>query len=192
MKTTQHKSASIIRALAISLVVLIAFGCNPGLGKITLNAEINFAEMGGKRPLANQPVYLLSNSIASPEMEEAFKKFMASTTFPVKPGIGGMTESEIRNRAGFMISDGRAIWHRYIVESAETDFEGKAAFRKTKAGDYWLYAIMKRPRGQWVLWNVKTTVKFYDTTKVTLNNANISFEAADERTYSVERFLRPR
>jgi hypothetical protein len=80
-------------------------------------------------------------------MEEAFKKFMASTTPPIKPGIGGMTEREIRTRAGFMISDGRAIWHRYIIESVETDFEGKAAFRRVKAGDYWLYSIRKRPRG---------------------------------------------
>jgi hypothetical protein len=174
MKAAKRKPAAMIRALAFCFVVLLAFGCNPGLGKISLNFEINFAEMGGRRPLVHQTVYLLSNSIASPEMEEAFKKYMASTTPPVSSGIP-LKESEIRTRAGFMISDGRAIWHRYIVESAETDFEGKAAFRKVKAGDYWLYSIRKRPRGEWILWNLKTTVSFYDTTNVTLNNDNISF-----------------
>ena len=168
----------IIKALVMSFVVLTAFGCNPGLGKITLNVEVNFPEIGVNRPLANRTIFLLNNSIASPEMEAAFKKFMASTTFPVDGGLRGMTESEIRNRAGFMLSDGKAIWHRYIVETAETDFEGKFTFRKMKAGDYWLYLIMQRPRGQWVIWNVKTTVKFYDTTNVTLNNANITFDSS--------------
>ena len=161
-----------IKILAIGFVVVMAFGCNPGLGKITVNAEINFAEMGGRRPLAKHTIYLLSNSITSPEMEEAFRKYMATTTPPVSSGIP-LEEKEIRTRAGFLISDGRAIWHRYIVESAETDYEGKATFRKLKAGDYWLYCKIKRPTGEWVIWNVKTTVNFYENTDAALSNKNI-------------------
>lgn len=177
MKTAPHKTASIIKVLAICFVVVMAFGCEPGLGGISLHAELNFPDRGGRRPLAHHTVYLLSNSIASAEMEEAFRKFMASSTPPVKPGIVGMTEREIRNRAGFMISDGRPIWHRYIIDSVETDFEGKAAFRRVKAGDYWLYSKEQRPN-EWLLWNVKTSVNFYDTINVTLNNDNITFRHA--------------
>ena len=170
-----HKPLSTIRALAVCSLVLIAFGCNAGLGTINLKAELNFPDTGGLRPRANQPVYLLSNSIASPEMEEAFKKFMASPTLPAKFGIGNLTDTEKRSRVGFMTSDGRDIWHRYIVDSVETDSQGKASFKKVKEGEYWLYSVVKRPSGQWVLWNVKTKVNFYDTTDVTLNNGNISF-----------------
>jgi len=169
------RTPSKLKALAICLLVLIAFGCSPGLGKIELKAELNFPDMGGLRPRANQPVYLLSKSIANPEMEEAFKKFMSSPTLPAKFGNGNLTESEKRSRVGFMSSDAGKIWHSYIVDRVDTDFDGKAVFKRVKAGDYWLYSVTKRPSGQWVLWNVKTTVNFYDTTNVTLNNGNISF-----------------
>ena len=129
----------IVRSVAIGFVILVAFGCNPGLGTIAINAERDFPEMGGRRPLAKQSIYLLSNSISSPEMEAAFKEFMASTTPPVNPGIIGLKESEIRTRSGFMVTDGRKIWHRYIVDRVETDYEGNASFKRVKSGDYWLY-----------------------------------------------------
>lgn len=170
-----QKPSSLVKAVVVCLVVLAASNCNSGLGTINLKAELNFPDMGGLRPRANQPVYLLSNSIASPEMEEAFKKFMSSPTLPTKFGNGNLTESEKRSRVGFMSSDGRDIWHRYIVDQIETDSQGKASFKKVKEGEYWLYTVVKRPSGQWVLWNVKTKVDFYDTTNVTLNNGNISF-----------------
>ena len=174
MKTSNHKSLVIIRSLILCLIVLLTFGC-AGLSRIELDMHVDFPEMGGKRPLAHRTIYLLRESIASPAMEEAFQKFMVSATLPVSSGIP-LKPSEVRTRAGFMISDGRAIWHKYIVESAETDFEGKATFRKVEPGEYWIYSIEKRPRGEWILWNIKTTVNFYDTTKVSLSNENITFD----------------
>ena len=168
---------ALVRTFAIGFVVLLAFGCNPGLGSITITAERDFPEMGGRRPLAKQSIYLLSNSISSPEMEEAFKKFMASTTPPVHQGIRGMKESEIRTRAGFMITDGAPIWHRYIVDRQDTDYEGRVSFKRVPSGEYWLYCMIQRPGQQRVLWNVKTTVNFYDDTKVTINNDNIAFKS---------------
>lgn len=168
---------TVIRTVAIGFVIVVAFGCNPGLGTINVNATRDFPEMGGLRPLAKQTIYLLSNSISSSEMEEAFKTFMASTTPPVNPGIIGMKESEIRTRSGFMVTDGRQIWHKYIVDSVMTDNDGNASFRRVKAGDYWLYCMAQRPRGHRVLWNVKVTVNFYDTTKATINNDNIAFRS---------------
>ena len=177
MKTAKHKSGLIVRTLAIAFVILVAFGCNPGLGTITVKATLDFPEMGGLRPLAKRSIYLLSNSITSPEMEEAFKKHMASKTPPAFTGIKDLKESEIRTRFGFMITDGAPIWHKYIVDSVETDYEGNASFKKVKAGEYWIYCIIQRPRGQRILWNVKVTVNFYDTTKITINNDNIAFSS---------------
>jgi len=88
--------------LAGGFVILVAFGCNPGLGTITVKATRDFPEMGGLRPLAKETIYLLSNSITSPEMEEAFKQHMASTTPPAYTGRKDLKESEIRTRFGFM------------------------------------------------------------------------------------------
>ena len=163
--------------MVAGFVILATFGCNPGLGTITINAKRDFPEMGGVRPLAKQSIYLLSNSITSPEMEEAFKKHMASTTPPAYAGIKNLKESEIRTRFGFMITDGAPIWHKYIVDRVDTDYDGNASFKRVKAGEYWLYCMTQRPRGQRVLWNVKTTVNFYDTTKVTIDNDNIAFRS---------------
>lgn len=177
MKTAKHTSELILRTLAIGVVVLVAFGCDPGLGSITITAERDFPEAGGRRPLAKQSIYLLSNSITSPEMEEAFKKFMASTAPPTYQGIRGMKESEIRTRGGFMVTDGAPIWHRYIVDRQETDYEGRVSFKRVKSGEYWLYCVTERANHQRLLWNVKTTVNFYDDTKVTINNDNIAFRS---------------
>jgi hypothetical protein len=162
------KPVLIIRTLVLCLVALGSFGCT---GSIGIRAETNFPQRGGQRPLSRHTVYLLKNSITSPEMEEAFKKYMASTTPPVNPGMP-LDEKEVRTRLGFLVSDGRKIWHRYIIESVETDFEGKAKFRKLGAGDYWLYCKTKGPSGEWLIWDVKATVEFYENT-VTLNNQNI-------------------
>src|SRR5689334_11091829 len=166
-----------LRTVATALIAFVAFGCNPGLGKITITAERTFPEMGGRRPIAKHSIYLLSNSITSPEMEEAFKKFMASNTPPAYQGIKDMKESEIRTRGGFMITDGAPIWHRYIVDRQETDYEGRVSFKKVKSGEYWLYCMLERPGGQRVLWNVKTTVNFYDETKAKINDDNIAFRS---------------
>lgn len=172
------KTAKLIRrTLATGFVVLFTFGCNPGLGTITITAERDFPEMGGLRPLANQSIYLLRNSITSPEMEAAFEKFMASTTPPVHQGIRGMKESEIRTRGGFMVTDGGPIWHRYIVDRQDTGYDGRVSFKNVKAGEYWLYCMYQRPGRQRVLWNVKVTVSFYGETKVTINNDNIAFRS---------------
>jgi len=173
MKTAKHK----MRILVICFVILAAVSCNPGLGTITITAERDFPEMGGRRPIATHVIYLLNNSITSPEMEEAFKKFMASTNPPSYQGIKGMKESEIRTRGGFMITDGASIWHRYIVDSQDTDYEGRVSFKRVPAGEYWLYCMIERPRHQRILWNVKTTVNFYDQTKVKINNDNITFKS---------------
>ena len=161
--------------MLLGAIVLSTFGCGGGLSRIELDMHVDFREMGGRRPLAHHTVYLLRDSIASPAMEEAFKKFMASTTPPKSTGIP-LEPGEIHTRAGFMLSDGRAIWHKYIVETGETDFEGKATFRKLEAGDYWIYSLKQRPGGEWVLWNIKATVDYYDTTKVSLSNDNITFD----------------
>lgn len=150
-------------------VVLMSFGCT---GSVSVHVETNYPDSGGRRPLSRHTIFLLKDSLTSPEMEEAFKKFMASTTPPVNPGIP-LDEKEVRTRAGFLASDGRKIWHTYIIESAETDFEGKARFRKLSPGDYWLYIKAKRPSGEWLIWNVKTSVKFYEDVKVELNNQNL-------------------
>ena len=85
--------------------------------------------MGGRRPRAHQTVYLLSNSIASAEMDEAFKKYMASTSPSGHFGNGNLTDTEKRSRVGFMSNDaGTTIWHRYIVKTVETDSQGEARF----------------------------------------------------------------
>jgi hypothetical protein len=78
-----------------------------------------------------------------------------------------------------MMSDGRQIWHKYIVTMVETDSSGKATFTGVSAGTYWLYAIKKRPRGQYLLWNIETTVDLFDTKNVTLSNENISFTSGE-------------
>ena len=93
---------------------------------------------------------------------------MAATTPRVNRGAS-LEEKEIGTRAGFMRSDGRAIWHKYIIEHLETDHKGRAKFKKTlRPGDYWVYCITRRASGEWLLWNVKATVKFYENTEVTL------------------------
>ena len=173
MKTYQNKPLLLIRSVALFAIVVISFGCT---GTIGVQTEVKIFATAGPRPLVKQEIYLLKNSITSEEMEEAFKKFMASTTPPVNLGMP-LTEKELRTRAGFMFSDGRPIWHRYILERVDTNYKGEAKFRSLAPGDYWLYCITRRAGGEYVIWNVKTTVKFYERTDVQLNEGNILKES---------------
>ena len=71
--------------LTVCFVALITFGCG-GLGRIEIDTKEDLADLRVVgRPMGHQTIYLLRNSIASPEMEEAFKKYMAATTPPVNP-----------------------------------------------------------------------------------------------------------
>ena len=40
----------------------------------------------------------------------------------------------------------------------------------------WIFCSRRKPNGDYVLWNVKTTVDFYETSTVILNNDNIAFQ----------------
>ena len=136
-----------------------------------MNADLYVGGKAGRQPLVRYNVYLLKDSITSPEMEEAFKKYMAATTLPVNLDKR-LAEEDIRTRAGFMLGEGKTIWRRYLIETVETDYKGRAKFRTSlKPGDYWVYCIVKRETG-WHLWNVKAPVEFYGKTHVTLNEQN--------------------
>jgi hypothetical protein len=173
MKTCQNKSLLIIRTVVMFAIVVTSLGCT---GTIGIQAEYKVFEKDGPRPLYKQEIYLLRNSITSEEMEEAFKKYMASPTPPVEPGTP-LAEKNVRTRARFMFNEGGAIWHRYIIERVNTDHKGQAKFRSLAPGDYWLYAITRRSSDEYVIWNVKTTVKFYERTDVKLNDQNSLKEA---------------
>jgi hypothetical protein len=68
MKTTKQKSALVFRTLSICFVALITFGCG-GLGRIELETQEDLPKLGVVgRPMGHQTIYLLRNSIASPEM----------------------------------------------------------------------------------------------------------------------------
>lgn len=158
-------------------VALMALGCGAtgGLSSIQVKAHVDLPDMGGLRPIAKDDVYLLSNSITSPEMEEAFKAYLAANPVPVSTGKS-LQKSQAGTRGGFMWGDGQKIWMRYVVDRVATDFQGRATFRKVKTGDYWIFCSRRRPNGEYVLWNAKTTVNFYDTTTVVLDNQNIAFQ----------------
>lgn len=169
MKTT-GRTPTLLLTL-ITFVCLTALGCVDALSRIDVDS--NFNNGSTQRPLAGRTVFLLNNSIASSEMEAAYQKYMEATTPPV--GSKLPFKSVIHTRAGFMKSDGNAILQKYIIDSAELDSRGKATFRKLSPGDYWIYCIIETNEGDFLIWNVKAPVNFYDTTKVTISHLNLTF-----------------
>lgn len=156
-------------------ILLMAFGCGQGgLSTINIKASVEFA-IGGPRPLAKTPIYLLNKSIASPEMEEALKAYLAANPQPVNP-VNPKHKETTGTREGFMRSDGKKIWHQYIVDKLESHHNGTAKFKQVKAGEYWIYCSAMKPNGEFFIWNVKTTVDFYESIDVTIDNGNISFQ----------------
>ena len=85
MKRVQQKPSTILSLLTICVVVLLAFGCrgSGGLSSIQVKAHVDIPNMGGLRPMAKEDVFLLNNSIANPEMEEAFKAYLTAHPIPV-------------------------------------------------------------------------------------------------------------
>lgn len=156
-------------------VVVTAFGCgNGGLSTVNIKASMDYSGRGHHRPLVQEPIFLLNNSIASPEMEEALKLYLAANPQPVNH-VNPRVKSTIGTRGGFIKGDGQRIWNRYVVDKLETHHDGSAKFKNVKAGEYWIYCIKQKPTGEWLIWNVKTTVNFYESINVTINDANVSF-----------------
>lgn len=156
-------------------VVVVAFGCgNGGLSTINIKAFYD-PGLGGPRPIAKTYIYLLNNSIASPEMEAALKAYLAANPQPVNP-TNPKIKSEIGTRAGFMKGEGEKIWSKYVVDKFETHDNGTGKFRQVKAGEYWIYCSRPKVNGEVFIWNVKTRIDFYESINVTISNDNVAFQ----------------
>src|SRR5262245_11802174 len=103
MKNINQKSLRIFIIPMICYLAISSISCG-GLSTIKVETP---REIGGHRVVGGT-LSLLNNSITSPEMEEAFKKYLASNPQMYQ----GANQSEIGTRAGFMrTEDGQRIWH---------------------------------------------------------------------------------
>lgn len=64
----------------------------------------------------------------------------------------------------------KPFWEDHIVQTAQTDFKGKAEFKDLKPGDYWILAITET-RAAIAVWNYKVTLKSGES-KVILDQNN--------------------
>jgi hypothetical protein len=65
----------------------------------------------------------------------------------------------------------RPLWQPHVIQSVETDAEGRATFYNLKPGDYWLMGRTGTPAGGVAFWNLFVSIKRGETS-VTLDPLN--------------------
>jgi hypothetical protein len=68
------------------------------------------------------------------------------------------------------MEDSRPLWESHVVQSAQTDAQGRAAFQSLKPGDYWLMGRMEAGSGA-AFWNQRISLSRGEN-RITLDQHN--------------------
>lgn len=180
----------VARLLAPCVVVglLLATSCSLFRSSLEVEAQIIY-NMGGPQPVARQTLYLVDRDVLSirfdePEVkakQEQFKTDEEKTLFTMQ-GMNLLLlkmlvekrneikdEKQLKEFLG-ALELSKPFWADHIVQTAQTDFKGKATFTNLKSGQYWILAITET-RAAIAVWNHKVNLQSGEN-KVLLDQNN--------------------
>jgi hypothetical protein len=168
------KRRRIILSLSIAFaLLLLAALAWVGARRLTRGVLLVTASVApqdnGRAPVAAATFYLLDEDMMklallkegqmSPLQERVFKEN------PKLRGLAGLMNARRREAyslgpevADFM-EQSRPIWEPHVLQSRETDAEGRATFTELVPGAYWLMGRASLPGGGVAFWNLSVQVK---------------------------------
>ncbi len=176
MKTI--KITSIISLTTVLFALVFPMACSLNRSSLDIEAQVIY-NMGGPQPIARQTFYLLdadvadlaSSTIKKSENLDKSKVEGVATTFVL---FSMNQEKPVQKKSAFeTFLKSKTFWESHIVQTAETDFTGKASFANLKASDYWIVAMAETRAGV-AVWNYKVSVKSGEN-KVSLDQNNAVF-----------------
>lgn len=133
---------------------------------LNLEAQIVYT-MGGPQPVARQDFYLLDvdpflvkqekqNTSSREEMIYALS-VINWNMFVEQVKLSAEREIPLDKKLIPMVSNSQVFLAPHIVQTVQTDFQGRAVFEKLRPGEYWLMGIAET-RSSAAFWNYKVTV----------------------------------
>jgi hypothetical protein len=135
---------------------------------------------GEMQRVAHETFYLLDADLITLAMAKGNESSPArEQVYKEHPNLGMVAQvMDARRRNAYslgaevmtFIEHSRPLWEPHVVQSAQTDEQGHAAFKSLKPGDYWLMGRTQAAGGA-AFWNQRVSVSRGDN-KVTLDQTN--------------------
>lgn len=153
------------RALTLLLLALCCLS-SAACSRASLNLEAQIVySMGGPQPVARQTFYLLDADLKEiPRLKSKDVKAEDKTAIQSMAALIALlyvaeSGKDLQKKtAAEAFYNSKPFWESNIVQIAETDFKGEAAFENLQPGDYWVVGIVETRSGL-AFWNYKVTVK---------------------------------
>ncbi|MBD0370994.1 MAG: prealbumin-like fold domain-containing protein [Pyrinomonadaceae bacterium] len=180
----KRKRVSLLIFVAFALLVLIALAWVGARrlthGVLLVSARISDAD-GRRAPAGSATLYLLDEDMMklslfkegemSPLQEKVFREN------PKLRNLAGIMSARRREAYSLgpevlqFVEQSRPLWQPHVLQSKETDAEGRATFTDLKPGSYWLMGRFEMRDGGAAFWNLFVPVKRGETS-LTLEPAN--------------------
>jgi hypothetical protein len=169
-------------AFALLLLVVLAWVGVRRLTHGTLLVSARVSNTGGEQmPASSTRLYLLDADmielaqVKQQEMSPAEERVFREN--PKLHSLAGLMNA--RRREAYQLGpdvvpfmeQSMPLWQPHVLQTGETDQEGRVTFRDLKPGNYWLMGRAEMPYGGVAFWNLLIEVKSGETS-VALGPAN--------------------
>jgi hypothetical protein len=165
--------------LCISILLCLSGAACLRSASLNLEAQIVYT-MGGPQPVARQEFYLLDVDPFSVKQEKQNTSTQGETIYVLSVINWNMFAEQVRlaqerdipldKKLIPMVANAKVFLAPHIVQTAQTDFQGRAVFENLSPGDYWLMGIAET-RSSAAFWNYKVTIESGEN-KVLLDQNN--------------------
>lgn len=185
-----RRRISIILAAAFALLILCGLGwlVIPGLfrGSLSMKAQI-VRPSGESQAVTRETFYLLDVDMISLAMIEGGESSpVREKLYREHPNLGMVARVlDARRRSAYSLGaealsfmeNSRPLWESHVVQSAQTDVQGRAVFKSLKPGDYWLMGRTQGASGA-AFWNQPISLSRGEN-QITLDQTSALFMKSD-------------
>jgi hypothetical protein len=151
------------------------------LNRVTLLMEAQIIRPSGEiQPISSATFYLLDTDMLMLAMSKGNESDpLRKKVYDEHPNLGMVAQvMDARRRNAYslgaevmpFVEQSRPLWEPRVVQSAQTDAQGRAVFRDLKPGDYWLMCRTEAA-GIAAFWNQRVTINRGEN-QITLDQTN--------------------
>lgn len=159
-------------SIAFALLFLAGLGwpiARRWLTRCTLLVEVRLSDIKGEqRPASSVILYLLDQDMMKLALvKEGATNPLQEKVFRENPNLRGLAAVlNARRREAYSLGpdvslfmeQSRELWQPHVIQTTQTDGEGRAGFENLEPGDYRLMGRAERPDGGVAFWNLFLTI----------------------------------
>lgn len=168
----KRKRILLLCYVAFAIFLLAGIGwiiVRGGFWRAHLQVEARVANsVGEQQPVSSATLYLLSQDmmrlalVREGEMSPLEQKVFREN--PDLRTLAGLMNGRRREAYSLgpdvtpFMEKSRPLWQPHVVQTSQTDTQGRATFDNLKPGDYWLMARTETPNGGVAFWNLTVSI----------------------------------